>query len=86
MQSSNTEPPNTPLYMNPHGDEVFLTPSGAIGMEHNGRTSIHTIEQWIAYSWNDLTNTHTRNFPSEATLAYGPGDQSTSLKGQPYER
>ena len=55
-------------------------------MEHNGRTSIHTIEQWIAYSWNDLTNTHTRNFPSEATLAYGPGDQSTSLKGHPYER
>ena len=80
------QPPNTTIYTDARGGVVFRTESGAIGMECNGRRSLHTIEQWIAYSWNDLTNTHTRNFPDEATLAYGPGDQSTSLKGHPYER
>ena len=77
---------NTTIHEDPQGGHVFLTESGAIGMEFNGRISVHTIERWLAYSWNDLNNTHKRNFPAETPLTYGAGDQSTSLRGHPFEK
>jgi hypothetical protein len=33
---------------------VFVTESGAIGMEAGGRVAIKTIESWIALAWGDL--------------------------------
>lgn len=73
------------LHTNNNGDTLFLSESGAIGMECKGRRSVHTIARWIAYSWNDLTNTHARNFPQEAVAALGPGDDFVSVQGHPYE-
>ena len=71
--------PNTIIYTDTYGNTVFLTESGAIGMEHNERLAVHTVEQWIALSWRDL--------PAAPTpLALGLGDQSISLRGHPYER
>ena len=32
---------------------VFVTESGAIGMEAHGRIAIKTIESWIAMAWYD---------------------------------
>ena len=75
----------TILHTHNNGDTVFLTEAGAIGMECKGRRSIHTIERWVAYSWNDLTNTHARNFPQETIAVLGPGDDFVSLRGHPYE-
>lgn len=85
---------NTAIHESADGGKIFLTESGAIGMEFHGRISVHSIAQWIAYSWNDLTNTHARNFPDEAasgrsrssTLRLGAGDAAVSLRGHPYER
>ena len=76
-------PSNTIIHTNPHGT-VFLTASGAIGMEFGGRLSVHTIEQWIAQSWGDLSKPSLR--PTDTSLACGLGDQSISLRGHPYER
>ena len=36
------------------GPHVFVTESGAIGMEAHGRIAIKTIESWIAMAWNDI--------------------------------
>ena len=73
------QPSNTVIYADAHGGTVFLTKSGAIGMECDGRLAVHTVEHWIALSWRD--------FPTAPTpLTLGPGDQSISLRGHPYER
>ena len=70
---------NTTIHEDPQGGHVFLTESGAIGIEYNGRICVHSIEQWIALSWRDL--------PAAPTpLALGLGDQSISLRGHPYEK
>ena len=74
-----SSPPNTILHTDAHGNTVFLTHLDAIGMEYNGRTSVHSIEQWIALSWRDLS-------AAPMPLALGLGDQSISLRGHPYER
>lgn len=67
------------LYTDAHGNTVFLSELGGIGMEYKERTSIHSIEQWIAYSWRDLP-------AAPAPLTLGLGDQSISFRGHPYER
>lgn len=33
---------------------VFLTESGGIGMEYNGRIAVKRLEDWIALAWGDL--------------------------------
>ena len=71
--------PMIPLYFDGHEGTVFLTESGAIGMECNGRICVHSIEQWIALSWRDLP-------AAPMPLALGLGDQSISFRGHPYER
>ena len=38
----------------PHTPHVFVTESGAIGMECDGRLAIKTIEAWIAMAWADV--------------------------------
>ena len=83
------QPSNTILYTDASGGTVFLTESSAIGMEHKGRLSTHSIEQWIAYSWNDMPKSpigSVRALPTEASLTCGLGDQSISFRGHPYER
>ena len=74
---------NTTIHEDPQGGHVFLTESGAVGMEYNGRICVHSIEQWIALSWRDIPP---RALPADTSLACGLGDQSISLRGHPYER
>ena len=33
---------------------VFLTESGGIGMEFNGRIAVKRLEDWISMAWGDI--------------------------------
>ncbi len=35
---------------------VFLTESGGIGMEYNGRIAVKRLEDWIALAWGDINS------------------------------
>lgn len=80
---------NTTIHEDTAGGKVFLIESGAVGMEFNGRISVHSIERWIAHSWRDLPDPHAFIEPGSArssTLRLGSGDAAISLRGHPYEK
>lgn len=69
---------NTTLYMDATGAKVFVTEHGGIGMEVNGRISVHSIGRWLELSWGDLdpmkqftTNDLNPSLASRATPANG---------------
>ena len=33
--------------------QVFRCDDGSIGLAYNSRVAVHSIERWVAYSWND---------------------------------
>lgn len=55
------------LYRAPeHTGRVFVTATGGIGMEAEGRLAVKSIDGWIALAWNDPP-------PRPPAVPYRPG-------------